>query len=132
MLHLSPLRTAPVALLIVVFLAACGSSASPTGSVACTEAEDGVVTITAAELAFDTSCLVVPAGEAFTIILVNDDSEPHNVAIYTDSSRGTQLFGGEIINGGETIEYDVEALEAGTFYFDCTVHPGMNGSVIAE
>ena len=50
------------------------------------------MTITAAELAFDTACLVVPAGEAFTIALVNDDTEPHNVAIYTDSSRGTQLY----------------------------------------
>ena len=54
------------------------------------------------------------------------------MAIYTDSSKGTQLFAGEIINGGETVEYEIEALEAGTYYFDCTVHPGMQGSVIAE
>ncbi len=123
---------AALTLALAVLLAACSSSASPTASVACREAQDGALTITAEGLEFDTACLVVPAGEAFTITLVNDDTEPHNVAIYTDSSKGTQLFAGEIINGGETVEYQVKALEAGTYYFDCTVHPGMQGSVIAE
>jgi plastocyanin len=28
---------------------------------------------------------------------------------------------------GESIDYDVEALDAGQYYFDCTVHPDMNG-----
>jgi plastocyanin len=125
------IRTA-LSLALVVILAACSSSASPTGSADCREAQDGALTITAEGLEFDTACLAVPAGEAFTITLVNDDTEPHNVAIYTDSSKGTQLFAGEISNGGETVEYEVGALEAGTYYFDCTVHPGMQGSVIAE
>jgi plastocyanin len=120
-----------LSLALVALLAAC-SSESPTGSVECRDAQDGVVTISAEELQFDTTCMVVPAGEAFTITLVNDDTEPHNVAIYTDSSQGTQLFAGEIINGGETVEYEVGALDPGTYYFNCTVHPGMQGSVIAE
>jgi plastocyanin len=123
-------RTA-LSLALVTLLAAC-SGESPTGSVDCRDAQDGAITITAAELQFDTACLAVPAGEAFTITLINDDSEPHNVAIYTDSSKATEISVGEIINGGETVEYDVPALEAGTYYFDCTVHPGMQGSVIAE
>jgi plastocyanin len=123
-------RTA-LSLAFVTLLAAC-SGGSPAGSVDCRDAQDGAITITAAELQFDTACIAVPAGEAFTITLVNDDSEPHNVAIYTDSSKGTQLFSGEIINGGETVEYEIEALDAGTYYLDCTVHPGMQGSVIAE
>jgi len=93
---------------------------------------NGVLTITADDLAFDTACLALPAGEAVTIVLVNADSQPHNVTIYTDSSKGTELFAGEIIEGGETIEYEIPALEAGTFYFDCTVHPAMNGSVVVS
>ena len=124
-------RTA-LTLALVMSLAACSSSGSPTGSVECREAQDAAVTITAEGLEFDTACLAVPAGEAFTITLVNDDTEPHNVAIYTDSSKTTQLYAGEIINGGETVAYEIEALDAGTYYFDCTVHTGMQGSVIAE
>ena len=98
----------------------------------CRAAVDGELTITADDLAFDTACIALPAGEAITLILVNDDTDPHNLAIYTDSSKGTELFAGEIVDGGETFEYEVGPLDAGTFYFDCTVHPTMSGSVVVE
>jgi len=113
-------------------LAACGGAASPSASVECREPVNGVITVTAEALAFDTTCLALPAGEAVTIVLVNDDSQPHDVAIYPDSSKGAELFAGEIIDGGESIEYEIPALEVGTFYFDCTVHPAMNGSVVVQ
>jgi plastocyanin len=120
-------------LLVIAALAlsAC-TSGSPSGSADCRAPEDGVLTITATNLQFDTACLALPADEPVTIVLVNDDSQPHNVAIYTDSTKSTVLFAGEIIDGGETIEYDVDPIPAGTYYFDCTVHPGMNGSVVVE
>jgi plastocyanin len=117
-----------IVLAATLVLAACGSS-SPTGSASCREAVDGLLTITARNLAFDTACIVVPAGEEVTIRLVNDDNQTHNVAIYTDASKGTPLYQGEIIDPGETIDYEIDPLEAGTNYFDCTVHPEMNGSV---
>jgi plastocyanin len=117
-----------IVLAATLVLAACGSG-SPTGSASCREAVDGLVTITAENLAFDTACIILPADEAVTIRLVNDDNQPHNVAIYTDASKGTPLFQGEIIDPGETIDYDLLPLAAGTNYFDCTVHPEMNGSV---
>jgi plastocyanin len=115
-----------------VLLAACGGSASPTGSVDCRGPVNGVLTVTVADRQFDTGCLALPAGEAVTIRLVNDDIEPHNLALYTDSDKGTELYAGEIIDGGETVDYDLDPLEAGTFYFDCTVHPDMYGSVVVE
>jgi plastocyanin len=94
---------------------------------------NGVLTITADGLAFDTGCLALPAGEAVTIRLVNaEDVEPHNVAIYTDSSKSTQRFSGDIVDGGESIDYQIPALEAGTYYFECTIHPAMNGSVVVQ
>ena len=118
---------------LVLLLAACGGAASPTGSLECREPVNGVLTVTADALAFDTACLALPAGEAVTIRLVNaEDVEPHNVAIYTDSSRATQLFSGDIVDGGESIDYQIEALEPGTYYFDCTIHPAMNGSVVVQ
>jgi plastocyanin len=98
----------------------------------CRQAEDGLLTITAANLEFDTACIVLPAGEPVTIRLVNDDNQPHNVAIYTDASKGTPLFQGEIIDPGDTIDYEIDSLEAGSNYFDCTVHPEMQGSALVE
>ncbi|MEK6191567.1 MAG: cupredoxin domain-containing protein [Chloroflexota bacterium] len=118
---------------LVLLLVACGGAASPTGSVECRESVNGVLTVTADSLAFDTGCLALPAGEAVTIRLVNaEGAEPHVVAIYTDSSRSRQLFSGDIVDGGESIDYQIDALEAGTYYFDCTIHPAMNGSVVVQ
>jgi plastocyanin len=122
---------ATVFILALLTLAAC-TGGSPGGSVQCRAPVDGVLTITAANLLFDTACLALPADEAVTIRLVNDDTQPHNLAIYTDSSKETLLFSGDIIDAGEEIEYEVDPIPAGTFYFDCTVHPGMNGSVVVE
>jgi len=117
---------------LILLLAACGGATSPIGSVECREPVKGMFIVTADGLAFDTGCLALPADEAVTIRLVNADAEPHNVAIYTDSSKSTQLFGGDIVDGGETIDYQIEALAAGTYYFVCTVHPAMNGSVVVQ
>lgn len=91
-----------------------------------------MLTVTADDLVFDTACLALPAGEPVTIAVDNPDTQPHNIAIWTDSSMTTQLFAGEIIDGGETIEYEVPPFDPGTYYFDCQVHPGMNGSVVVQ
>jgi plastocyanin len=37
-----------------------------------------------------------------------------------------------VINEGETSELQVEGLTAGTYYFQCDVHPEMNGSIVVE
>ena len=116
----------------LLVLAACSGAASPTGSVDCREPVGGVLTVTADDLVFDTACLALPAGEAVTIAFDNTDTQPHDIVIWTDSSTTTQLFAGEIIDGGESIDYEVPPLDPGTFYFNCTVHPGMNGSVVVQ
>jgi plastocyanin len=117
---------------LLLLLVACGGGASPTGSVECREPVNGVLTVTADSLTFDTGCLALPAGEAVTIRLVNAEDAAHNIAISTDSSRSTQLFSGDIVDGGESIDYQIEALAAGTYYFDCTILPAMNGSVVVR
>ncbi len=122
--------------LLVLVLAACAGGNTDTGAPAGDDNggegdTSGAITVTAADLVFDTDQIDAPAGEAFAIEFVNDDSVPHNIAIYTDESKSETLFEGEIINGGETITYQVPALEAGDYYFDCQVHPDMNGRVTA-
>jgi len=103
--------------------AAGGDSGSGTATVS-----DGAVTITAADMAFDASTIEATAGEAFTITFTNNDSVPHNIAIYTEEG-GDAIVQGEVINGGETVEVEVPAQEAGDYYFQCDVHPEMNGTL---
>ncbi len=86
--------------------------------------------ISAENTAFDTDCLAVPTGEAVEIVFDNRDTDDHDVAIYPDV--GDPLFRGEIFSGVETRTYDVPAIEAGTYRFQCDVHPEMDGAFIAE
>lgn len=85
--------------------------------------------IAALDVAFDTDCLAAPAGEPFTINFDNQDTLPHNVAIYTEQG-GEQLFSGELITGPATMAYEVPALDPGVYFFQCDVHPNMTGTFV--
>ncbi len=101
---------------------------TPTGEPTGPPPQGEAVEITAQGTAFDTSELALPADEPSTIVFHNNDSLPHNVAIYT-AEGGDQLFAGDIITA-TTAEYPVPPLEAGSYYFQCDVHPTeMNGTV---
>lgn len=93
-----------------------------------------VVEVAAANLAFEPTTLSVPAGEPFTIAFANQDADvQHNVDIFDNQEfSGTALFEGELVTGVVTIEYAVEPLEAGTYFFRCVVHPTMTGELTAE
>jgi plastocyanin len=92
---------------------------------------DGTVEITADQLVFDANVIQAPAGEAFTITLVNNDTAPHNISIYREEG-GEEIVVGDVINGGETVDVEVPALDAGEYFFVCDIHPEMNGSVVVE
>jgi len=84
--------------------------------------------VTAKNTAFDTNCLAAPAEKAFTVDFDNQDAgTPHNFEIYTDSSTTKRLGGatsaGDFITGPATTSYKVDALPAGTYYFQCDIHP---------
>ncbi|MFA7199294.1 MAG: cupredoxin domain-containing protein [Methanoculleus sp.] len=92
------------------------------------------VNITADALAFDTSTITVPAGANVTVNFDNQDGGiPHNVAVYDSPLRSEQIFVGEVITGPATTTYTFTApSEPGTYYFQCDVHPSMNGEFIVE
>jgi plastocyanin len=80
--------------------------------------------------AFDTDCLAVPAGEAFTIRFENRDRDRHNLAILPSHTSTETLFQGDIVPGPNNIVYAVRNLKAGTYHFHCQIHPNlMNGTV---
>jgi plastocyanin len=105
------------------------SGAEPPADCARVDA-NGVITLSADNLEFSAPCMVANAGEAFTIHFTNDETEPHNVAVYNDSTRANEVYRGEIITGpDQSLDYPIGALDAGQYYFDCSVHLEMNGTL---
>ena len=93
-------------------------------------ATTGAVSISAKGIAFDTSRLVVPGGKPFDLSFDNQDANiPHNVAIYTNASATKALFRGALVTGPKAIVYHVPALQPGSYFFRCDVHPQMRGTV---
>jgi glucose/arabinose dehydrogenase/plastocyanin len=92
------------------------------------------VNIAADNIAFDTSTITVPAGATVTMVFNNqDDGIPHNVAVYDSPLRSEAIFVGEIITGPAETTYTFTApSEPGTYYFQCDVHPSMNGDFVVE
>lgn len=93
-----------------------------------------MVNIVAQDFAFDAETITVPAGAEVTMVLDNQDQGiPHNVAVYDSPLRAEQIFVGEIITGPAETTYTFTApSEPGTYYFQCDVHPDMNGDFIVE
>jgi plastocyanin len=83
-------------------------------------------------VSFETKLLIVPADRPFDLVFHNNHAGvPHNVDIGDSASAPTTYLHGEVITGVETITYNVSAIPVGTYYFQCEVHPNMNGTVQA-
>jgi plastocyanin len=95
----------------------------------------GGLTVTASNVQFDTDRIELTAGEETAIEFVNDDQLVHNIAIYPDQaaadSQSDALFDGEDITG-TTVTYQVPAIEAGEYPFQCDTHPAMNGTTVVQ
>ena len=126
---MKPMRLSLAAAALVATLAACGTTSADGGGAV--DPADADYTVTTTNMVFVDSTLTVTAGEAFTVALVNTDSMPHNIAIYTDASRSEKLFDGEMVTDG-TIVYEIPALDAGEYFFDCSLHPNMTGTLVVE
>ena len=126
---MKPMRLFLAAALVAV-LAACGT-ASGGGNAGDPDPATADYTVTAVDMAFDPGTVTVAGGEAFTIALVNEDAMPHNIAIYTDESKSEKLFEGEVVTDG-TVVYDIPALDPGEYFFDCSLHPNMTGTLVVE
>jgi len=107
-----------------------GGGPAPTGPPPC-EPEGTELAIAANNLAFDTDCLAAPVGEPFAIEFDNQEAQAHNVALYQAPPPSTTFFQGEIVTGPTTTTYEVDPIDQeGNFYFQCDVHPQMNGTFV--
>ncbi|MEX2275728.1 MAG: cupredoxin domain-containing protein [Actinomycetota bacterium] len=149
--------TLALALTLAVTLAACGGGGDDGGDAAATDTTtetetetetpgDGAASselsvtapVGASNDGFAETTLTVPADTAFTITFNNEDEGiPHNVQIFEgDDTSGTPEFApedNELITGPATAVYEVPALPAGTYTFNCLSHPTtMVGTLTVE
>ena len=120
---------------LAVIATACsgggGTTSSPAASAPAASASagagDGIVVV-AKDIKFSPTSITAPADEAFQIVLDNQDSAPHNIAI--KDAAGAEVFKGEIVSQTQ-VTNDIPALAAGSYTFWCEVHPEMTGTLTA-
>ena len=113
------MRNLAVGLAAVALLAGCGGgggggSSQPAGS----------IQVTMTEFKFDPSTIQHSNGK-MVFWLVNSGSTQHDMAI-RDSS-GKTIATSELVSAGDTKEFDVSNLAAGSYTFYCT-QPGHEAS----
>ena len=95
------------------------------------EGEGTGLSIAAQQLQFNSDEITIPADEEAVLEFANEDTVDHNVAIYEEQG-GEDLFVGDVVGGGDSTSYPVPPLKKGEYYFQCDLHPGMNGTVTVE
>jgi plastocyanin len=115
--------------------AASSASASPSASVLTTPVT--AATLIGKDIKWDLSQLLFKANEKVTVTVDNQDtalSVPHNFGIWTDKDRkANEIFKpSKDVAPGQKFDYVVPALKAGTYYFECDIHPSMNGTVTVK
>jgi hypothetical protein len=114
------------------------TAAPPGGGVAACEPDGTDLQLVAppgaAGSGFDTDCLAVPAAEAYTVALDNQDTTPHNLSVYTDDSAAEPLLDGsaDLVDPGASFTYQGEPIpDPGEFFFRCDLHPTtMTGTFV--
>lgn len=136
--------TVLLALVLAVGLAACGGNGGggsgddttdtettePTGGDAGSASTELTVTAPAgaANTGFAETSLSAPADTPFTISFTNQDAGiPHNVQIFEgDDTSATPVWApadNAMITGEDSVVYEVPALAAGSYTFNCLSHP---------
>lgn len=96
------------------------ASAAPSGS----PGASADISITAKGIAYDNKSFEVAAGKPFTVAFKNDDPStiPHDVDLRQSDAK-TVLKDQKTITGGESVVYQYDALQPGTYVLMCSVHP---------
>jgi plastocyanin len=137
-----PRRATPAAralfavVVVVLVLAACssGGSGTPPPSGACVVADaSNHVAISAKNIQFSAPCIEATSGEPIVIEFTNQEAVPHDIAVYTDSTKKQELVRSAIIQGPDkSTTITVPAQQPGQLYFQCTIHTAMNGALVVK
>jgi len=111
---------------LALALAGCGGgggggSSSPTSSGGSSGGGGGSVTMK--NIAFSPASVTVRVGQQIT--WTNDDSVDHNVTATAGASFRSSDFG----QGGT---FSFTPTKAGTIHYVCTLHPGMEGTIVVS
>ncbi len=93
-------------------------------------------TIVASGIAFDLDEIIVPAATGVTITFDNQDTGvPHDFTVWESADAASaggdagQIATSGTINGGVSRDVTFNSDGAGSYYFNCTIHPpSMNGT----
>jgi plastocyanin len=87
------------------------------------------VKVKAQSVAFDRTDIALKADAEVEITFTNADKGiQHNIDIFAGDPSNS-LFKGDLVTGASTVTYTFKAPAAGTYKFQCDVHPTMNGTV---
>ena len=89
-----------------------------------------IAELEAKEIAFDLTELEFPANAEAELLLKNDDKGIlHNVSIYAGADAAAPpILKGDFVAGGSDITYHFSTPAPGEYYFQCDIHPNMNGT----
>ena len=123
-------------LLLTLGLVATAASSAACTSAAAQPLPAGPVnpsgpTIVAKDMDFAPSTVEIAANKNVTIHFDNQDSAPHNVAIYKDATASEKISIGAIVSSSKTDQV-VPALAPGTYFFRCDVHTNMTGAIVVK
>jgi plastocyanin/uncharacterized membrane protein len=96
-------------------------------------APPGALTVIAKNIDYEQKTLEVEAGKPFTIFFENQDpaSVPHDADLR--SADGSQVLKDQpTINGGQSQAYQYDALQPGTYEYQCSVHANMTGTLTVK
>jgi plastocyanin len=88
------------------------------------------VLVVAQNTSFNTKELDLKANLPVSLTLDNRDPVPHNLEILTSAGGSTIEKGVDPFSGPAKQTWTFTAPAAGTYYFQCIVHPSMNGKVV--
>lgn len=110
------------------------ASSPPTATASPAAGAAPPVQLSAANIAFNTKTITIKAGTPTQVVLKNADAAPHNFDIVSGPAGYTKPAAiPTIANPGSTVTYPVPALPAGTYQFQCDLHPAqMNGTLTVQ
>lgn len=93
-----------------------------------------VLDLVAQNIAFEPLELRAPAGEDFVIALDQRDSGVGGHDVDIEMQDGTVLVDNPVLTDPGTAQFTIKALEAGSYVFQCSVHPipAMTGTLTVE